>query len=57
MWLDQSVRFPGREFFLQLEQNVFIVFEEGVDDLLGITLKLRLLDKNAKPLPAIAISQ
>ena len=36
MGLDQSIRLAAVDFFLQLEQNVFLVFEEGVDNLLSI---------------------
>ena len=36
MGLDQSVRLTAIDFFLQLEQNVCFVIEEGVDNLLGI---------------------
>ena len=34
--LDQSVGLAAIFFFLQLEQDVFLVFEEGVDNLLRI---------------------
>ena len=36
MRLDQSVKLASVGFFLQLQQDVFLVFEEGVDNILGV---------------------
>ena len=35
MRLDQGVKLGAVGFFLQLQQDVFLVFEEGVDNCLG----------------------
>ena len=36
MRLDQSVKLASVGFFLQLQQDVFLVFEEGIDNILGV---------------------